>query len=32
MVSKDSDILKMFYSYGIISMEDMRTDFGGADI
>jgi hypothetical protein len=31
MVSKDPDILKMLYSYGIISIEDMRTDYGGTD-
>jgi len=29
MVSKDPDILKLFYSYGIISKEDLRPDFGG---
>jgi hypothetical protein len=30
-ISKDSDILKMLFTFGIISTEDMRIDFGGAD-
>jgi hypothetical protein len=27
-VSKDPDILKMMLSYGLISMEDLRFNFG----
>jgi microtubule-associated protein-like 6 len=30
-VSKDSDILKLLYSYGLISREDLRADFGGSE-
>ncbi|EAR94225.2 HELP domain protein (macronuclear) [Tetrahymena thermophila SB210] len=30
-VSKDSDILRVLTSYGLISKEDLRHDFGGSD-
>ena len=28
MVSKDSEILKTMFNYGLISQEDLRVDFG----
>ncbi len=28
-ISKDHDILKLLLGYGLISKEDLRTDFGG---
>jgi len=28
-ISKDHDILKYLYNYGLISIEDLRIDFGG---
>ena len=29
-MSKDPDIIKMLTSYGLISKEDLRADFGGS--
>lgn len=31
-VSKDPDILKMLFSYGLISQEDLRFNFGYSDL
>lgn len=28
-ISKDPEILKFLYNYGLISIEDLRPDFGG---
>lgn len=30
-ISKDYDILKYLYNYGLISVEDFRIDFGGIE-
>ncbi|CAD8171847.1 unnamed protein product [Paramecium pentaurelia] len=30
LLSKDQDVLKMLLSYGLCSVEDLRSDFGGA--
>jgi hypothetical protein len=30
-VSKDGDILKTLFNYGLISKEDLRPDFGGSE-
>lgn len=30
-ISKDADILKMLYSYGLLSKEDLRPDFGNGN-
>ena len=30
-MTKDSDILKILYNYGLISKEDLRPDFGGTE-